>query len=95
MRKRDTGTAGWQWFDKTTLDTPVADDTARLFTQCFSTPAGTRVLDHLNQTILSRSLPPTSSATELFYHEGQRATVALINTLVSRGKINPTPNQGQ
>lgn len=67
---------GWLWFEARQSETPSAISDA--FQQCFATPAGRRVLEHLRETYLERRLGPESSDAMLRYFEGARMVAAYI-----------------
>lgn len=57
----------------------------RLFAACFSTPAGTAVLEHLKSITINTAAGPGVQPNELMHREGQRFLVGLINQRIARG----------
>jgi hypothetical protein len=81
MAERDPG---WAWFDGPPA-VAGADDLARAFARCLRGDDGARVLAHLRERTLERSLGPDASDAALRYLEGQRCLVAHVLALVARG----------
>ena len=67
---------GWGWFDPVQKD--VSNAVGDAFRQCFATPAGRIVLNHLREMYLERRLGPDSSDAKLRYFEGARMVAAYI-----------------
>lgn len=58
---------------------------APAFARCFAGPDGVRVLSHLMEITLCRSLGPGADAAALRHLEGQRQLVLRITGLIDRG----------
>lgn len=58
----------------------------RIFARLFSSEDGKRALAYLQMLTFHRALGPTSSDTELWFLEGQRALMATILRLIDRGR---------
>lgn len=92
MPSNDADAQGWDWFDPhpgAFDDASVEADESTLATladECFSTPAGARVLRHLRLITLGRALPPTASDGILRHLEGQRFLVHYLLSLVRRAR---------
>jgi hypothetical protein len=56
------------------------------YTRCFSTTAGSAVLQHLRQITIERFLEANATEAELRTLEAQRALIHQIETLIERGK---------
>lgn len=81
---------GWQWFEAVQTAETEGDEAeqpplAVAFAQCFSTPEGRRVLQHLRACTLERTLSPSASDGHLRYLEGQRQLVAHMLMLTAQG----------
>jgi hypothetical protein len=48
--------------------------------ECFSTPAGQTVLEYLRYHFVRSVMAPSTPPNELFYREGQRSIVGIIDT---------------
>lgn len=65
------------------------DPDARLskaFHECFSTPAGAMVLDHLRGAFISSVMGPDATDQQLRYREGQRSVVGIIDTRIKEAR---------
>jgi hypothetical protein len=58
----------------------------KLYTQCFTTPAGRQVLHHLRTITIERALGANATESELRSLEAQRALVRQIEICTERGK---------
>ena len=79
---------GWSWFEPAAPAEPEIDpiELCRTFARCFQGRDGEIALGHLKRTILDRRLPPEASDRALRHLEGQRAAVAYLRALVTRGQ---------
>ncbi|WP_448204518.1 Bbp19 family protein [Azospirillum sp. sgz302134] len=77
--------AGWGWLEAAPAIPVPADDPAPSFARCFAGPDGARVLATLKAMTLDRALGPDATDAALRHLEGQRALVATILALASRG----------
>lgn len=79
---------GWSWFETPPAVEPDVDpiEICRAFARCFEGRDGQLALDHLQRAISDRRLPPEASDQTLRHLEGQRAAVAYIRALVTRGQ---------
>lgn len=58
---------------------------ARTFAKCFLRPEGRQALEHLHQITHGRRVSPQACDAELWFVEGQRTLVAMIDQLVRNG----------
>ena len=65
---------------------PSQQDIEKIFSRCFSTDDGRKVLAHLQVMTFSRAYGPDVADNHLRYAEGQRALVANILRLIDRGR---------
>lgn len=61
----------------------------RLITRTFSTEDGKKTLAYLQLVTFQRALGGNAPEEQLRYIEGQRALVAMILSLIERGRTNP------
>ncbi len=83
---RDREAAGWRALETARPKAPP-HELAEAFANCFSSPAGMLVMDHLCRTFLNRRVPPTACDAVLRHVEGQRSVVAHIQSLIEQGLI--------
>lgn len=60
-------------------------ETARLFAKCFTRSEGRQALEHLRHITHGRRVSPQACDAELWFVEGQRTLVAMIDQLVRTG----------
>ena len=75
----------WLFAKKQRQEEPF-DETPYFFRRCFLSADGKKVLDYLRKMTKERVLPADENAHRLFYLEGQRALVSIIEQLVKKGE---------
>ena len=78
-------TTDWLFNTEQTAKPVPPSDTAINFARCFATDEGARVLDYLVH-ITRRVMGPNATENALYYAEGQRAIVVLIESLITQGR---------
>ena len=77
---------GWDWFKASPANSNGS--VTQQFQECFRTPSGKAVLDHLKRHFLERRLSANASDAELRHFEGARCAIAYIDRLAKPLSLN-------